>query len=174
MRAKTFGFETGVRARSLLCSREETGLSVGLEDLVGSSKTLTGTTSSQYRHLAFKDVLQAELLYAAGFRHPEQTPLRSPVSRSPQRLVPQVAHFWTPPFRGGPSCRRVQQSLGFEKSQRDFLGGWSAQGSGQVRTDRQNSESENMQKAVIRAIPLVRPGRYPGRRRDVASAGRAI
>ena len=52
--------------------------------------------------------------------------------------VPGATQFWTPV----PAAM-----LRFEKSDRDFLGGWTAQGSARVSS----TEVANMQKAVMRA-----------------------
>ena len=88
-------------------------------------------------------------MYAAGFAILNRLlcALQFPES---QRLVPQVAHFWTPHSGRSfmPSCAAA---LGFEKSQRDFLGGWSAQGSDKYARIAKLRVG-NMQKAVIRAI----------------------
>ena len=104
---------------------------------------------------------QAELLYSTGFALLNKL-LCSLHFPSTQLLVPQLAQFWTPHSRRSflPSCTSI---LGFDKSQRDFLGGWSAQGSDRYARVAK-LRVENMWKAVTKAIHS-RGSRDPRQRR---------
>ena len=152
-RSKTLGSDKTVGSRPVFVHavcyvRERNWLSVGW-------KTLSETANLDRDYLlpvptsSLQGCLPAELLYVAGFALLNRLLFALQFSES-QRLVPQVAHFWTPHSGRSfmPSCAAA---LGFEKSQRDFLGGWSVQGS-----DRYAQVAElrigNMQKAVIEAI----------------------
>ena len=67
-----------------------------------------------------------------------------------QLHIPGTTQFWTP-HSGRAFLPSATALLGFEKSDRDFLGGWAAQGSDRyARVSR--TRVANMQKAVIRAI----------------------
>ena len=152
-RSKTLGTDKTVGSRPVFVHaacfvRERNWLSVGWRILLEAANfdrdyLLPVPTSS------LQGCLQAELLYAAGFAILNRLLCALQFSES-QRLVPQVAHFWTPHSGRSfmPSCAAV---LGFEKSQRDFLGGWSAHGSDRYARIAKLRVG-NMQKAAIRAI----------------------
>ena len=152
-RSKTVGSDKAIGSRpvvvlSVCFIREKDWLKVGWALLAEAANfkrdyLLPVPTSS------LQGCLQTELLYSAGFAILTRLlcSLRFP---SAQLLVPQLAHFWTPHSGHSfmPSCTTL---LGFEKSQRDFLGGWSAQGSDRYAPVAK-LRVENMQKAVSKAI----------------------
>ena len=111
--------------------------------------------------------LQVELLYAAGFALLIRLLCALQFAES-NRLVPQVAHFWTPHSSRSfmPSCAAA---LGFEKSKRDSLGGWSAQASDRyARIAKLRVESREHAEGRDQSDPLAQKQEDSlGRRRDV-------
>ena len=67
-------------------------------------------------------------------------------------LNPLIAHFWTPHSGRAflPTCTAI---LGYDKSTRDFLGGWNAQGSDRY-TRAARTRIFDMQLAVVKALAI--------------------
>ena len=123
-RSKMLGSDKSIGSRPVVVHAEKDWLKQGwapLSEVANFSRDclLPVPTSS------LQGCLPAELLYSAGFALLNRL-LCSLRFLSAPLLVPQVVHFWTPHSGRSfmPSCTAV---LGFENTQRDFLGGWSAQ-----------------------------------------------
>ena len=152
-RSKTIGSDKNIRSRPVVVSsccfvREPMWLQTGwklLSRIADFERDFLLPTPSS--NLA--GCLQAELRYDTGFAMLNRI-LTAIALRGDVRILPSVAHFWTPH-----SSRAFMPSstaaLGFSQEERNFLGGWQAQASDRYARVAK-LRVRNMQRAVVETI----------------------
>ena len=118
---------------------------------------------------AYDSCLRTELRYALGYAIQNRLLARLVDDKCATVLTAEATMFWTPHSGRSflPSCT---QALGFPKDERDFLSGWSLQGSDTYsRTAKLRISS--MQKSVSKVIAQGPEGDRLGERESIDPAG---
>ena len=153
------GSLTGLHGQESVCEASESGRKFihlytpvalsGMADPVRAGHLQKGLSPSAPAG-AYDSCLRTELRYALGYAIQNRLLARLVDDKGATVLTAEAMMFWTPHSGRSflPSCT---QALGFPKEERDFLGGWSHQGSDTyARTAKLRISS--MQKSVSKVI----------------------